>query len=46
MTLVNETVAAGTYDVSFNGSNLSSGAYFYRIESGEFNAIKRMVLIK
>ena len=46
MTLVNETVAAGNYDVSFNGSNLASGAYFYRIESGEFSAIKRMMLIK
>lgn len=46
MTLVNETIAAGNYDVSFNGSNLASGAYFYRIESGSFTDIKRMMLIK
>ena len=46
MTLLNETVSAGNYDITFNGSNLASGAYFYRVESGEFSAIKRMVLIK
>ncbi len=46
MTLVNETKQAGNYEVEFNGSNLASGAYFYRIESGEFTSIKRMMLIK
>ncbi|MBK8553313.1 MAG: T9SS type A sorting domain-containing protein [Ignavibacteria bacterium] len=46
MTLVNETKAVGNYEVEFNGSNLASGAYFYRIESGEFTNIKRMILLK
>ncbi|HMS34413.1 MAG TPA: T9SS type A sorting domain-containing protein [Ignavibacteria bacterium] len=46
MTLVNETIAAGNYEVEFNGSNLSSGVYFYRIESGEFISIKKMILIR
>ena len=46
MTLVNETKQVGNYEVEFNGSNLSSGAYFYRLESGDFKDIKRMVLIK
>ncbi|MBK8550061.1 MAG: S8 family serine peptidase [Ignavibacteria bacterium] len=46
MTLVNETKAAGNYEVEFTGSSLASGAYFYRIESGEFTDIKRMILLK
>jgi hypothetical protein len=46
MTLVNETKAIGNYEVEFSGSNLASGAYFYRIESGEFSNIKRMILLK
>ena len=46
MTLVNESKPAGNYQVDFNGVNLASGAYFYRIESGDFRDIKRMILIK
>jgi Subtilase family/Secretion system C-terminal sorting domain len=45
-TLVNEKQNAGAYSVEFNGSNLSSGIYFYKIQSGEFSDVKRMVLIK
>ncbi|MBL8007759.1 MAG: T9SS type A sorting domain-containing protein [Ignavibacteria bacterium] len=45
-TLVNEILSPGKYTVKFNGSNLSSGVYFCRMESGEFKDIKRMVLIK
>jgi|GEM_PF-288412 len=46
MTLVNEQKSAGTYEVEFNASNLASGAYFFRLESGEFSDIKKMMLIK
>jgi len=46
MTLVNTKQNAGRYDVQFNGANLASGAYFYRLEAGEFVSIKRMILIK
>jgi hypothetical protein len=46
MTLINETKTAGNYEVVFDGRNLASGAYFFRIESGDFADIKRMVLIK
>jgi hypothetical protein len=46
MTLVNEQKQAGSYAVDFNGANLSSGVYFFRMESGEFKDIKRMMLIK
>lgn len=44
--LVNEIRPAGTYSVSFDGSNLSSGVYYYRLESGRFTEVKRMVLLK
>ncbi|MGB4851298.1 MAG: T9SS type A sorting domain-containing protein [Ignavibacteria bacterium] len=46
MTLVNEQMSAGSYAVDFNAANLSSGVYFFRMESGEFMDIKRMMLIK
>ena len=45
-TLVNEVKTAGYYSVDFDASTLSSGVYFYKMESGAFSDIKRMVLIK
>ncbi|MEP7145653.1 MAG: T9SS type A sorting domain-containing protein, partial [bacterium] len=45
-TLVNEFKNIGNYDVQFNGANLSSGAYFYRLESTGFTDTKKMMLIK
>lgn len=45
-TLVNENKEVGTHEVQFDASNLASGAYFYRIESGDFTDVKKMVLIK
>jgi hypothetical protein len=44
--LVNEVKNAGTYSVDFNGSNLSSGIYFYKISVNDFNEVKKMMLIK
>jgi hypothetical protein len=44
--LVNETVEAGFYDVSFNAANLPSGTYFYRLQSSNTVQIKKMVLLK
>jgi len=37
---------AGHHTMSFDGSNLSSGVYFYQIESGAFNATRKMLLLK
>ncbi|HEY5534815.1 MAG TPA: T9SS type A sorting domain-containing protein [Ignavibacteria bacterium] len=45
-TLVNEQLQPGTYEVTFNGSNLPSGAYFYRLTSGNDVITKKMTLIK
>lgn len=45
-TLVNEFKQAGSYLISFNGSEFASGVYFYRIEAGSFIQVKRMVLVK
>lgn len=45
-TLVNGYKANGKYSVSFDASSLSSGVYFYEIESGDFSSIKKMILLK
>ena len=37
---------AGYYSISFDGSNLSSGLYFYRLQSGNINLVKKMTLIR
>jgi hypothetical protein len=45
-TLVNEVKSAGSYSVDFNGSNLPSGNYFYRIETDGNSEVKKMTLVK
>jgi len=45
-TLVNEFMNAGTFEVNFDAKNLPSGTYFYSITAGEFNTVKKMLLIK
>jgi hypothetical protein len=45
-TLVNDKLSAGTYEVKFDGSNLPSGIYFYKLETENFKEIKRMMMIK
>ena len=45
-TLVNEHRNAGSYEVDFNASALSSGVYFYRIQAGDFIETKKMMLVK
>ncbi len=45
-TLVNQVQTAGVHMISFDASRLSSGVYFYRIESGAFLSVKKMMLLK
>jgi hypothetical protein len=45
-TLVNEVKPAGTHEVSFNASDLSSGVYYYTISAGKFTSTKKMILMK
>jgi len=44
--LVNEYKPAGSYEVTFDASSLSSGIYFYKLHSGTFFETKKMLLIK
>ena len=44
--LVNEEKPAGNYNVELNGSNLTSGIYFYQIQAGEYIQAKKMILLK
>jgi hypothetical protein len=44
--LVNETKQAGSYTVEFNASELTSGVYFYRLETSAYSEIKKMILLK
>ena len=45
-TIVNETKAAGKYNVVWDARNVASGLYFYRLEAGTFMAMKKMLLLK
>lgn len=45
-TLVNEYANAGSYKVSFDASDLSSGVYFYQLTAGNTVITKKMVLMK
>ncbi len=46
MTLVNQQQIAGIYNVNFNASNLPSGIYMFRLQSGNFTMTKKMTLLK
>ena len=45
-TLVNKSMEAGSYNVEFDASNFASGTYFYKITSGDFTDVKKMMLVK
>lgn len=45
-TLINEKLQAGKYEVSFDGSSLSSGVYYYTLSTLDFRETKRMLMIK
>jgi uncharacterized lipoprotein YddW (UPF0748 family) len=45
-TLVNEKKATGAYEVEFNGEELTSGIYFYKLTVGKISISKKMILLK
>ncbi|MBU0474754.1 MAG: T9SS type A sorting domain-containing protein [Bacteroidetes bacterium] len=44
--LVNQNQSVGKYTVKFDASNLPSGVYIYKLQAGEFSAVKKMLLTK
>jgi len=44
--LVNEEQQSGNFQVMFNGFNLPSGVYFYRLKAGAFVETKKLLLMK
>jgi hypothetical protein len=44
--LVQGQQEAGSYEVKFDGSNLASGVYFYRLQAGSFLEAKKLVIAK
>ena len=45
-TLINSAQDPGIHEVAFNGTNLASGVYFYKLSSGNFTKVNKMVLVK
>ena len=45
-TLVNEEKSPGNYDVDFDGTGLTSGIYFYKLQAGNFIQTKKMIFMK
>jgi hypothetical protein len=46
VSLVNEPLNPGTYEVEFDGSNYPSGVYYYKLAAGAYTKTKKMILIK
>jgi hypothetical protein len=45
-TLINEEIKSGYYNYKWNGQNLPSGIYYYKILAGEFTETRKMILVK
>lgn len=44
--LINQNLTQGTHSISFTNMNLSSGIYFYELQTGNYRDIKKMTLVK
>jgi len=45
-TLLNDFRTQGTYTINFDAAELTSGVYFYKLNSGNFSEIRKMMLVK
>ena len=45
-TLLNKSMPSGSHEVEFTAKDLPSGVYYYRIEAGEFQQVRKMILLK
>jgi hypothetical protein len=45
-TLVSKKLAAGRYKYDWDASSLASGVYLYRIQAGDYVAVKKMILLR
>ena len=45
-TLINDFKFRGSYEINFDGSNLTSGVYFYKMETVDYSDVKKMLLLK
>jgi endoglucanase len=44
--LVNQVIEAGSQEIYFNGTNLPTGVYFYRLTAGSYTSVKKMILVR
>ncbi|NWF88376.1 MAG: hypothetical protein HXY50_02835 [Ignavibacteriaceae bacterium] len=45
-TLIDEYKPAGSYEVEFDASKLTSGVYFYTLKAGDYHSYRKMLLLK
>ena len=44
--LLNRQMVEGFHEIEFNAKNHASGIYFYMIQAGDFQNVKKMILLK
>ena len=45
-TLVDKIQEAGKFTINFDGNNLSNGIYFYKLQTGNYSSVKKMLILK